>query len=53
VGIDKLQECEEIFLTNSLAEIIPVGKIEKREYREREKTKEIKDLFSVFRDRAV
>ena len=48
IGPDQLQECEEIFLTNSLAEIMPVGKIEMHEYKERKKTSKIKELFSVF-----
>jgi len=46
IGLDALHESEEIFLTNSLAEIIPVGKIEKHEYKGREKTREIKKFFS-------
>ena len=48
LSVDALDECEEIFLTNSLAEITPVGEIEGRHSRSRKKTREVMALFSEY-----
>ncbi len=45
-----LKECEEIFITNSLAEIIPVGQVDQNQYTGREKTREVLGIFQAYRD---
>ncbi len=45
-----LKECEEIFITNSLAEIMPVGQVDQDQYNCREKTREVLKIFQAYRD---
>jgi branched-chain amino acid aminotransferase len=47
---DRLQEADEVFVTNSLLEIMPVGRIDERHYVRREKTREILKRFRALRD---
>jgi branched-subunit amino acid aminotransferase/4-amino-4-deoxychorismate lyase len=42
--------CEEIFVTNSLVEILPVGRVDQVRYPNRERTREVRNLFHAFRD---
>jgi aminodeoxychorismate lyase len=46
-----LPDCEEIFVTNSLVEIMPVGRVDQDTYPNRERTQKVRDLFRAFRDR--
>jgi len=45
-----LRECEEIFITNSLTEIMPVGQVDQNQYTCREKTREVFSKFQDYRD---
>lgn len=48
--LQTLDECEEIFATNSLLEIMPVGRVGKTSYPKREKTLEVRDRFLTYRN---
>jgi len=45
-----LAECEEVFATNSLLEIMPVGRIDEKVYSGREQTRRVRDVFQRYRD---
>ena len=47
---DSLLECEEIFTTNSLLEIMPVGKVDDQPFPGREQTLALHKQFRSFRD---
>ncbi len=49
-GADVLEDCEEAFVTNSMLEILPVARIEGRELRARERTREVRERFREHRD---
>ena len=46
-----LAECEEVFLTNSLLEIVPVGRIDEKAYPRRDRTRAVREAFLRYRDR--
>lgn len=50
VPAQALGECEEIFATNALMEITPVGRVEERPYPKREMTLQTFELFKTYRD---
>ncbi len=45
-----LAACEEIFVTNSLLEIMPVGRVDGHHFPRREQTRELRDRFRSFRN---
>jgi branched-chain amino acid aminotransferase len=45
-----LETCDEIFVTNSLLEILPVGRVDQRVYDRRERTRQLWERFRAFRD---
>jgi branched-chain amino acid aminotransferase len=47
---ERLQDADEIFVTNSLLEIMPVGRIDGQRYARREKTRELRERFRALRD---
>ena len=47
---DALKDCEEIFVTNSLLEIMPVGRIGRKRYPKRKKTLAVRERFQSYRD---
>jgi branched-chain amino acid aminotransferase len=47
---EALHSCEEIFVTNSLVEILPVGRVDQRAYDRRERTRRVQEQFQAFRD---
>jgi len=47
---EALDECEEIFATNALMEVMPVGRVDDRSYPNREKTLHVLKLFRSYRD---
>jgi len=48
---EDLCSCDEIFVTNSLVEIFPVGRVDQDAYSIRERTRRVLGLFRVYRDR--
>jgi len=42
--------CEEIFVTNSLVEVLPVGRVDQDVYPVRERTRRVSELFQAYRD---
>jgi branched-chain amino acid aminotransferase len=48
---EALGSCDEIFVTNSLLEVFPVGRVDQDEYPARERTRRVLDLFQAYRDR--
>jgi aminodeoxychorismate lyase len=48
---EALGACEEIFVTNSLLEVFPVGRVEEVAFPRREKTRRALALFQAYRDR--
>jgi aminodeoxychorismate lyase len=51
LGRETLPSCEEIFVTNSLVEVLPVGRVDQDEYPVRERTRRVLGLFQAYRDR--
>jgi branched-chain amino acid aminotransferase len=51
LGRETLPSCEEIFVTNSLVEVLPVGRVDQDEYPVRERTRRVSELFQAYRDR--
>jgi aminodeoxychorismate lyase len=47
---EDLRSCEEIFVTNSMVEIFPVGRVDQDPYPHRERTKEVWEAFRTYRD---
>ena len=47
---EALSSCDEIFVTNSLLEIFPVGRVEQKEHPQRERTRRVSRLFKAYRD---
>lgn len=47
---EALPSCDEIFVTNSLVEVLPIGRVEQDEYPARERTRRVLGLFQAFRD---
>jgi branched-chain amino acid aminotransferase len=47
---EDLRSCEEIFVTNSMVEIFPVGRVDQRPYPRRERTQEVWEAFRTYRD---
>jgi branched-subunit amino acid aminotransferase/4-amino-4-deoxychorismate lyase len=50
---EALPGCEEVFVTNSLVEILPVGRVDQVRYPNRERTRKVRDLFRGFRDKEM
>ena len=48
---EALPSCDEIFVTNSLVEVLPVGRVDQDEYPVRERTRRVLGLFQAYRDR--
>ncbi len=48
---EALPSCDEIFVTNSLVEVLPVGRVDQDEYPVRERTRRVWELFQAYRDR--
>ncbi len=42
---------DEVFVTNSLVEVFPVGRVDQDEYPARERTTRVLGLFQAYRDR--
>jgi len=49
-GVQALREAEEVFVTNSLAEILPVGRIGNERFPRRERTRALRERFLAHRD---
>ncbi len=47
---ESLRTCDEIFVTNSLAEIFPVGRVDRQAYPARERTRRVWRQFQAYRD---
>jgi aminodeoxychorismate lyase len=47
---EDLRSCEEIFVTNSMVEIFPVGRVDQDSYPRREQTREVREAFRAYRD---
>jgi len=47
---EDLHTCEEIFVTNSMVEIFPVGRVDQDPYPRRERTREVWETFRNYRD---
>lgn len=47
---DGLEACEEIFVTNSLVEILPVGRVDGRRFPARDRTRAVRETFAAYRD---
>jgi aminodeoxychorismate lyase len=47
---EDLRSCEEIFVTNSMVEIFPVGRVDQDPYPRRERTQEVWEAFRTYRD---
>lgn len=47
---EALHACEEIFVTNSLVEILPVGRVDQDPFSRRERTREVWGRFRAYRD---
>lgn len=50
VGPEELLESEEVFVTNSLVEILPVGRIEGKVFAETSRTRAVLERFAAWRD---
>ena len=48
---EALRSCDEIFVTNSLLEVFPVGRVDEGEYPVRERTRRVLELFQAYRDK--
>ncbi len=48
---EDLRSCDEIFVTNSLVEVLPVGRVDQDAYSVRERTRRVLGLFQAYRDR--
>ena len=48
---EALHPCDEVFLTNSLLEVFPVGRVDQDDYPVRERTARVLELFQAYRDR--
>jgi len=48
---EALRSCDEVFVTNSLVEVFPVGRVDQEEYPARERTTRVLGLFQAYRDR--
>ena len=47
---EDLCSCDEIFVTNSLVEVFPVGRVDQEAYSVRERTRRVLGLFQAYRD---
>ena len=47
---EALPSCDEIFVTNSLVEVLPVGRVDQDAYPGRERTRRVLELFQAYRD---
>lgn len=50
IPAEALLTCEEIFVTNSLVEILPVGRVDQDPFPRREKTRKVWERFRAYRD---
>jgi len=48
---ETLPSCDEVFVTNSLLEVFPVGRVDQHDFPVRERTRRVSDLFQAYRDR--
>jgi branched-chain amino acid aminotransferase len=48
---EALRSCDEVFVTNSLLEVFPVGRVDQDDYPVRERTGRVLALFEAYRDR--
>jgi branched-chain amino acid aminotransferase len=48
---EALPSCDEIFVTNSLVEVLPVGRVDQDAYPVRERTRRVLELFQAYRDK--
>jgi aminodeoxychorismate lyase len=48
---EALRSCDEVFVTNSLLEVFPVGRVDQKKYPVREQTRRVSGLFQAYRDR--
>ncbi len=51
LGREALRSCTEIFVTNSLLEVFPVGRVDQQDYPLREGARRVWKLFQAFRDK--
>jgi aminodeoxychorismate lyase len=47
---EDLPSCQEIFVTNSILEVLPVGRVDERKFPVRERTRRVLGLFQTCRD---
>ncbi len=50
IPAEALLSCEEIFVTNSLVEILPVGRVDQNPFPRRERTRKVWERFRAYRD---
>ena len=48
---EALRSCDEIFVTNSLLEVFPVGRVDQDDYPARERTARVLEIFQAHRDK--
>ncbi len=51
MAVSDLPTCDEIFVTNSVVEVFPVGRVDGDDYPGRERTRRVWERFQAYRDR--